>query len=79
MQEVWEQVEDGGWGLMNYHQLKAHARRADRAKGEKRKQLVEKLIRELPKLDPFEGVDEFTVWLARLIARVKWFSAERWD
>lgn len=57
---------------MNYRQLKALARRADRARGEKRKRLVEKLIRELPKLDPFEGFSEETVWLAKLIARVKW-------
>ncbi len=57
---------------IKYQQLKALAHRAERAKGEKRKRLVEKLIRELPKLDPFEGMDEFTVWLAKLVARVKW-------
>lgn len=57
---------------MNYRELKALARRADLAKGKKRKLLVEELIRELPKLDPFEGVNEFTIWLAKLIARVKW-------
>lgn len=40
---------------MNYPQLKALARRADLAKGEERKRLVEELIKELPKLDSFEG------------------------
>lgn len=57
---------------MNYHELKALARRADRASGEERKRLVERLMRELPKLDPFEGFSEGAVWLAKLIARVKW-------
>ena len=33
---------------------------------------MEGLVREFPKLDPFEGVDEFTVWLAKFIARMKW-------
>ena len=61
---------------MNYHELKALARRADHAQGEERGWLVEKLVKELPKLDPFEGYDEFTIWLAKLIARVKWSSAE---
>jgi hypothetical protein len=37
---------------MNYRELKALARRADRAKGEERKRLVERLIRELPKARP---------------------------
>ena len=40
---------------MNYRELKALARRADRAKCGERKRLVGWLIRELPKLDPFEG------------------------
>ncbi|MBA7629462.1 hypothetical protein ES703_36961 [subsurface metagenome] len=40
---------------MNYQELKALARRADRARGEERKRLVEKLIKELPKLGPFES------------------------
>lgn len=48
--------------MASYRELKALARRADRAKGEKRKRLVEELIREIPKLDPFEGCDEFMVW-----------------
>lgn len=61
---------------MNYCELKALARRADKARGEERRQLVEKLIRELPKLDPFEGYDEFTVWFAKLIARVKWSNVQ---
>jgi len=38
---------------MNHSQLKALARRADLARGEERRRLVEELIRELPKLDPF--------------------------
>jgi len=49
---------------MNYRKLKAIARRADRAQGEKRKRLVERLIKELPKLDPFEGFSGGAVWLA---------------
>jgi hypothetical protein len=35
---------------------------------------VGRLIRELPKLDPFEGRDEFMIWLAKLVARVKWID-----
>lgn len=58
--------------FMNYLELKALAHRADFAKGEERKQLVEELMKELPKLDPFEGVDEFMVWLVKLVVRVKW-------
>ena len=58
--------------MTNYRQLKALARRADRSKGEERKRLVEKLMRELPKLDPFEGFSEGAVWLAKFLARVKW-------
>jgi len=57
---------------MNYREIKALARRANQAKGEKRKLLVEKLIRELPKLDPLEGCDDFTIWLAKFVARAKW-------
>ena len=64
---------------MNYRQLKALARRADRARGEERKRLVERLMRELPKLDPFEGMNEFTVWLLKLVARLKWVDSERWN
>ena len=60
---------------MDCRQLKALARRADRAKGKERKRLVERLVREPPKLDPFEGYDEFTIWLAKLVARVKWGEA----
>ena len=56
---------------MKHRKVAALARRADSAKGEERKWLMEQLIRELPKLDPFEGVDEFMVWLAKFIARVK--------
>jgi hypothetical protein len=43
--------------VMNHRQLKAPARRADRASDGERKRLVEKLIRKLPKLDPFEGCE----------------------
>jgi hypothetical protein len=57
---------------MNHKQLKALARRAGRAKGEERKRLVERLMRELPKLDPFEGIDPNIIWFAKLVARVKW-------
>lgn len=57
---------------MNYRELKALARRADLAKGEEHRQLVEELITELPKLDPFEGFSEGAVWFAKLVARVKW-------
>lgn len=64
---------------MNYHQLKALARRADRARGEKRRRLVEKLIRELPKLDPFEEFSEGAVRLAKFLARVKLFDASEFS
>ncbi len=64
---------------MNYRQLKGLARRADRARGEERKRLVEKLIQELPKLDPFEGMDEFTVWLVKLVARVRWVDFDEFS
>ncbi len=57
---------------MNYRQLKDLARRANQAKGEKRKRLVEKLIRELPKMDPFDGISKETIWLTKFLARVKW-------
>lgn len=60
---------------MNYRELKTLARRADRARGEERRRLVEELIRELPKLDPFEGFSEGAVWFAGFLARVKWFGA----
>lgn len=45
---------------MNYWELKELAKRADRARGEERRQLVDKLIRELPKLDPFEGHSDYS-------------------
>lgn len=61
---------------MNYRKLKELAKRADRAKGEERRCLAEKLIREVPKLDPFEGFSEQAIWLAKLIARLKWFPSE---
>ncbi len=64
---------------MNYHELKKLACRADRARGEARKRLVEKLIRELPKHDPFESFSEGAVWLAKMLARVKWDNNELWD
>ncbi len=59
---------------MNYRELKTLARRADHAKGKERRWLVERLIRELPKLNPFEGYNEFTVWFAKLVAKMKWFD-----
>lgn len=40
---------------MDHGQLKALARRADRARGEERERLVEVLISASPNLDPFEG------------------------
>ena len=64
---------------MNYRKLKALARRADRARGEERRRLVENLIKELPKLDLFEGYDEFTIWLAKLLVRMKWFDASKFS
>ncbi|MBA7501629.1 hypothetical protein ES706_00202 [subsurface metagenome] len=64
---------------MNYRELKALARRADPARDKERKRLVEKLIRELPKLGPFKGFSEGTIWFAKLVARVKWINAEYWD
>lgn len=65
--------------MANYSELKVLARRADQARGEERKQLVEELIRELPKLDPFEGFGEGAVWLAKLVARMKWFDVSRFS
>lgn len=65
--------------VVTCRKLKKLAYRADYARGEERGRLVEKLIRELPKLDPFEGVSEDTVWFAKLVARAKWLDSERWD
>lgn len=59
---------------LNYQEIKTLARRADRARGEERKRLVERLIRELPRLDPFEGISEETIWFARFLVRMKWFD-----
>jgi len=61
---------------MKYYQLKALARRADHAKGKERKRLVEALLKALPGLDPFEGFSERAIWLAKLIARLKWSNAD---
>ncbi|MBA7501610.1 hypothetical protein ES706_00183 [subsurface metagenome] len=66
-------------GSINYRELKALARRADRARDEKQRRLVENLIKEFPKLDLFEGYDEFTIWLAKLLVRVKWFDASKFS
>ena len=44
---------------MNYPELKALARRADRARGEERERLVEKLIGELPKLENLKTNSSF--------------------
>lgn len=49
--------KSGGFKIDQVTQLKAPARRADLAQGEERRRIVERLIRELPKLDPFEGYD----------------------
>lgn len=59
---------------MNYRQLKDLARRADRARGEERRRLVERLMRELPKLDPWEGVNPRTRQLAEYLAIIKWIE-----
>jgi hypothetical protein len=64
---------------VKYRQLKALARRADRARGEERNRLVEELVRELPKLDPFEGFSEDTIWLAKLVARLKWVDFDEFS
>jgi len=64
---------------MDYRQLKALARRADRVKGKERELLVELLLYELPKLDPFEGFSEGAIWLAKLLARLKWFDADQFS
>jgi hypothetical protein len=37
---------------------------------------VERLIKELSKLDPFEGFSEGATWLVRLLARVKWGDSD---
>jgi len=64
---------------MNYRQLKALARRADCTKGKERERLVEALLKTLPTLDPFEGFSKEAVWLAKLLARLKWFDAEEFS
>jgi len=64
---------------MNYRQLKALARRADRARGKEREQLVEALLKALPELDPFEGFSEQAVWLAKLLARLKRFDVDQFS
>jgi len=61
---------------MDYRQLKALARRADRAKGKERERLVEALLKALPTLDPFEGFSEQAIWFVKLIARFKWLEVE---
>ncbi len=62
--------------MTSYRKLKELGRRADLARGEEREELVEILIRELPRLDPFKGFSEGAIRLARLLARLKWFRAE---
>lgn len=59
---------------MNYRQIKELAYRADIASGKKRKRLVGKLLGELPKMDPFEGINRETVWFVKFLARVRWFG-----
>jgi hypothetical protein len=65
--------------IMKYRQLKALARRADRARGKERKRLVEALHKELPGLNPFEGFSEEFIWFVKLLARLKWFEAEEFS
>lgn len=60
-------------------QLKSLARSAGRVRGKERRRLVDRLVKDLPKLDPFEGHDGFTIWLARFLARLKWLNSKRWD
>lgn len=60
---------------MNYRELDALARRADRARSKGRRRLVDRLAKELAKLDPFKGFNEETIWLAEFLARVKWIEA----
>ena len=64
---------------MKYQRLKNLARRADRAKGKEREQLVEVLLKALPSLDPFEGFSAQAIWLAKFLARLKWFDAEEFS
>jgi hypothetical protein len=68
-----------GLEVANYRQLKALAKRADCAKGKERKRLVETLLKALPTLDPFEGFSEQAIWLAKFLARLKWFDAEEFS
>ena len=68
-----------GLEVANYHRLKALARRADRARSRERERLVEALLKALPELDPFEGFSEQAVWLAKLMARLKWFDTDQFS
>jgi hypothetical protein len=43
------------------------------------KQLAGRLIRELPKTDPFEGISKETVWLAKFLARAKWIEPNKFS
>lgn len=61
---------------MDHQQLKALTRRADRAKGRKRERLAEALLEALPELNQFEGFSEQAVWLAKFLARLRWFNAD---
>ena len=65
--------------VANYRQLKALARRADCTRGKERERLVEALLEALPGLDPFEGFSEQAVWLAKFLARLKWFDSEEFS
>jgi hypothetical protein len=64
---------------MDYRQLKALARRADRATGKRRERLVEALLKALPGLDPFEGFSKEEIWVAKFLAKLKWFDSEEFS
>ncbi|KXB01618.1 hypothetical protein AKJ44_02355 [candidate division MSBL1 archaeon SCGC-AAA261F17] len=64
---------------MNYRELKELARRVDQSWGEERERLLQKLLRKLPELDPFEGHSDFAVMVAKMLARVKWFPYHKYS
>lgn len=40
---------------------------------------MDTLIKELLELDPFEGCDEFKVWLVKLVTRVRWVDVSEFS